>query len=172
MASRPASSMRAAPAGVTSLMPPTPKDASRLPSSFRRTTATVAPRFAAVIRAIPPTTILPSPPSWPFAADRSRGAPRARPRGRSAGFSRGIGCSTVPCRRHDRGGEARHGALPARLRPEVPLLLQCQAARLQEFGNPLPRRRRVLDAELEWLGGETDHGPCVSHEERPRLDDL
>lgn len=32
--------------------------------------------------------------------------------------------SAVPGRRHNRGGEARHSALPVRLRPEVPLLLQ------------------------------------------------
>src|SRR5262245_53537176 len=80
--------------------------------------------------------------------------------------------SAVPCRRHDRDGEARHGALPVRLRPEVPLLLQCQTARLQEFGNPLPRRRCVVDTELERLAGETDDGSCVAHEERPRLADL
>src|SRR5262249_58133509 len=80
--------------------------------------------------------------------------------------------SALPCRRHDRGGEARHGALPVHLRPEVPLLLQCQTARLQEFGNPLPRRRCVVDTELEWLAGETDYGSCGAHESRPPPDDI
>ena len=45
-------------------------------------------------------------------------------------------------------------------------LVQHQAAGMEEFGNPLPRRRRVVDPEMPRLASGVEHGSYIAHEER------
>src|SRR4029453_8030751 len=84
----------------------------------------------------------------------------------------GLASSAVYSSRHYRGGEARHGSLSVRLRPEVALLLQLEAARLEKLGDPLPRRRGGVDTAEPWLAGRIDHGSRVAHKERSRVDEF
>jgi len=66
--------------------------------------------------------------------------------------------------------EAADRVLPVGLLPEVALLFQRQATRLEECSYMLRYRQRTLDPEPQWLANGIERSACIAHGEPLRPD--
>jgi hypothetical protein len=73
---------------------------------------------------------------------------------------------------HDRGREAGQCALPFQLLPQGPLIDDREATGAEQIGQALARRRRAVDAELQWFAGRPDRSSQDPPRHRLRLEHL